>query len=127
MVVERLHDLGMADARSAVDRAAASGASLELVNGLIDHYERSPGAWGLGALHYRIRQAAAGQAVDSLWPPPAASTAKRNGDDNESIYSKIRFLAFREGRQRGLSHDEIEAVIVRECERRNLTIPESVG
>lgn len=81
-VMERLDALGMADARSAIERAKGNGASPELVHRLIDHFEATPGAWGLGALHLRIRLAAPDQPVDALWPPPMV--AAEPSPDEES-------------------------------------------
>lgn len=121
VVVERLHGLGMADARSAVERAIANGAPPALLSGLIDHYESRPGAWGLGALHYRIRQASPGQAIESLWPPPAHASSDSSREDEHRQVRTIRYLAFREGRRRGWSDEQIEEAIRRECRRRGLS------
>ena len=69
--VVRLCGLGVADASAACRQAAAAGVTADVVLALAEHFAARPGAWGPGALHYRVRSAVPGLAIDEGWPPPA--------------------------------------------------------
>ena len=102
-IVERLQRLGMSEASALIARARASDEPVEphYIAELIDHWRARPGAWKLGGLHYRIRTARPGQAIDDGWPPPAESYVRtRTRQASDRRYEQTQRNVAKERRDR---------------------------
>lgn len=111
---------------SVVDKARRNGASDELICEVVAVYlankSRPENRWGPEALHYRLRELAAGQSATSGWfkgnqvstpqQVQAAESARSREREASSDY-RDRIACIREGRRRGLANWQINQVLER--------------
>lgn len=108
-VVAELRRLGMTTAVDAVTRARGDQVPADHIRALIAHYEARPGAWGVGALKFRIAHASVDLAVEAGWPQPRAAPRTRPSEDPETIRERRRYEIRKQMIRAGKSQSEIEA------------------
>lgn len=69
VVVEEMRATGLVDVHRPVHEARKAGVTPAEVLALIRHFRGKPGAWGLGALHFRVGHAVPGESPSDGWPP----------------------------------------------------------
>jgi hypothetical protein len=60
------------------------------VLGIIRHWRSKPGAWGLGALHWRLRTAMPGEEFADRWPPESEAWRRQQRRAAETSYAQER-------------------------------------
>ena len=114
-VVVELVNLGMGTARRVVEQLSTrADSSPDRAVQLVAYYRARPGAWGLGALQFRMLNDHSALAIDQGWPPPSKSfsdreTSARRTDDQ--VRGRRAMELIREGRRRRLSDDQIAAAL----------------
>lgn len=108
--------LGLASPADACAKARGAGASPNDVLAVVEVWTKNPGAWTLGALHFRVGACAPGLAADTGWPPKAAaaSRAAPREPSAEERQAKDDFACMaivKAGKRAGKSEDDIEREI----------------
>jgi hypothetical protein len=70
-----LESIGLGDSLGTIETAKGLGYSPDTIHRLIEFWKRKPGAWGVGAIKWRIEHSPPTRLVDDGWPP-ATETAK---------------------------------------------------
>ncbi len=89
-VVVECAALGIADRQAVVAAARQAGVSPAEALALCDYYRSRSGAWGPGALAWRLRNAAPGCDPASGWPPPAKAYLVRRAAQAAAENSSAR-------------------------------------